>query len=100
MLGWVLAESSHHSCQLSRFQRDTHDIRPLSRVPPDELLKQRLVPLEHHSCMFFANSANISPWQIKDTVTLTRAGVNFPGIGTSSKGKALVMLASIFKAII
>ena len=43
------------------FQWDTHDIRTLSCIPPDELLKQRLVPLEHRSCIYF----------------LPRAGINF-----------------------
>ena len=32
-----------HSCQLPRFQQDTHNIWALSCIPPDELLK-------HHSC--------------------------------------------------
>ena len=36
-----LFDKQYHSCQLSRFQQDTHNILALSHIPPDELLKQR-----------------------------------------------------------
>ena len=70
-----------HGCQLSQFQWDTHDIRALSRVPPNELLEQRLVPLELHFMHNFANSVKIIKklpnfFMMSLSVTMTRAGDN------------------------
>ena len=41
-----LEQTLYHSCQLSRFERDSHDFELLVPVPPDEQFLTLFVPLK------------------------------------------------------